>query len=221
MRNPLRRHDPVPPDVLARAGLTRGERVLARTTSVDGSWLLGTRDALVLVPADPRVVEQSRVVEERARSRVVEERADPRVVEERAGERLETTPAAVVRIPWERVETADWNRDEERLRVTEVADFGHPRPVHELALSEPGPLLAMIRERVTASVLLQRRVPVQGRLGLTVLARRPPRGTGEVVWAYDLDPGLDPEDPAVRAAAEGAVRAAQDELGPGQQPMSR
>ena len=71
----------------------------------------------------------------------------------------------------------------------------------------------MVRERVTASVLLQRRVLVSGRRGLTVIARRPPRGPGAITWAYDFDPGVDPSDPVVAQAAEEGLRAAKEELG--------
>ena len=41
-----------PPTSSARARLARGERVLASTVAGDGSWLLGTRDALVVVGPD-------------------------------------------------------------------------------------------------------------------------------------------------------------------------
>jgi hypothetical protein len=75
----------------------------------------------------------------------------------------------------------------------------------------------MVRERVTASVLLQRRVVVRGRSGLTVIARRAPRGPGDITWAYDFDPGVDPADPLVAQAAEEGLRAAQEELGSGEQ----
>jgi hypothetical protein len=166
--------------VLERAALPPGQRVLAQAVAEDGTWLLGTRDALVVVGPD-----------------------------------------ASASVPWEQVETADWLRDEGRLRVTEVGEFGSPQPVHVFSLSEPGSLLPMVRERVTASVLLQRRVRVEdaarphgGRArGLLVVARRAPRGGGGISWSYQLDPGLDPADPAVQRAAEEGVRAAQEELG--------
>ena len=45
-------------------------------------------------------------------------------------------PVATVR--WEQVETADWDRDEDRLRVAEVGEFGQPRPAHEFTLADPG-----------------------------------------------------------------------------------
>jgi len=174
MKRFLGRTPPAPADVVARAGLARGEKVLAAARSEDGTWALGTRDALVLLPAGDG--------------------------------------AAPARIPWENVQAADWSRDDDRLRVSEVGEYGRPRPVHELVLAEPGLLLQLVRERVTASVVVQRRVEVADGRGLTVVGRRPPRG-GDVSWAYELDPGVDPDDPAVREAAEAGVRSAAEELG--------
>ena len=169
----LRRGTQVPAEVLAQ--LPRGERVLAAAPATDGTWLLGTRDALHLV-----------------RSLSVE---------------------PVETIPWQQVERAEWDRDSERLRVSEVGEYGVRRPVHELAVTDPGTLLAFVRERVTASVVLQRRVVVSGRSGFTVIARRAPNGTGELSWAYEFDAGVDPEDPQVRVLAEAGLRAAAEELG--------
>jgi hypothetical protein len=173
MKRFLGRTAPAPADVVARAGLARGEKVLAAARSEDGTWALGTRDVLVLLPAEE---------------------------------------AGPTRIPWERVQAADWSRDDDRLRVSEVGEYGRPRPVHELVLAEPGLLLQLVRERVTASVVVQRRVEVASGRGLTVVGRRPPRG-GEVTRAYELDPGVDPDDPEVREAAEAGLRRAAEELG--------
>jgi hypothetical protein len=159
--------------VLRHARLPRGERLLAAAQARDGTWLLGTRVALVLVRPQGQAQ----------------------------------------RLVWEEVAHADWDRDEDLLRVTELAEFGVAPVVHELAIEEPGLLLELVRERVTASVLLTRRVPVEPRRGLTVIARRAPGGSGPVAWSYDLDPGLDPDDPLVRAAAEQGLRTARDELG--------
>ena len=82
-----------------------------------------------------------------------------------------------------------------------------------MTLSEPGRLLELVRERVTASVVLQRRVVVLGEKGLLVIARRPPRGDGEITWAYEFDRGVDPEDPTVMEAAKDGLRCAEEELG--------
>lgn len=174
----LRRGLRVPARVRGAAGLARGEKVLAGCPSEDGRWLLGTRDAFVVVP-------------------------DP------------DGPAAgeLLRLPWERVERAEWSQDEWTLRVLEVGTFGEPRPEHRFSLEDPGLLLELVHERVTASVVLQRRVTVAGKRGLTVLARRPPHAEGELVWAYEFDPGVDPEDPEVRRLAEAGMQAAQEEIG--------
>ncbi|MGN6576441.1 MAG: hypothetical protein ACTHKG_12195 [Nocardioides sp.] len=116
------------------------------------------------------------------------------------------------RIGWEQVEAADWSRDEDRLRVSQVGEYGEPRPVHEFVLDDPGKFLPLLRERVTSSVVLQRRVVVRDKQGLFVVARRVP-DTGEITWAYELDAGLDPDDPEVRRLAELGLQAAAEELG--------
>ena len=117
------------------------------------------------------------------------------------------------RLPWEDVEAADWDRDTDQFRLTEVGTWGVPRGEHLYTIAEPGRLLELVRERVTASVVLQRHVPVTGRRGLRVIARRAPRGDGEVRWLYEYDEGVDPDDAFVRDVAESALREARAEVG--------
>jgi hypothetical protein len=163
----------VPAEVLGRLSLRRGEKVLAAARAKDGSWLLGTGDALLILGPS----------------------------------------GSTNRIPWEQTERADWASDQDMLRVSEVGQFGLQRPEYAFEIDDPGQLLQLVRERVTASVVLQRRVVVSGKAGLFVVARRPPRGTGEITWAYEFDRGVDPEDPAVMEAAERGLRTAAEELG--------
>ena len=117
------------------------------------------------------------------------------------------------RVPWEQVESADWDLETTTLRVSEVGSWGLVRPVHLLVIEQPGRLLELVRERVTSSVVLQRHVAVVGNRGVRVIARRAPRGDRPLVWVYEYDEGIDPESPAVQAAAEAALSAAMDELG--------
>jgi len=173
-RNPFQRLSGIPSAVVGRAGLGSGEKVLASAVATDGTWLLGSRVALYVVPPEP---------------------GDTR------------------RIRWEQVERADWQKDTERLVVAEVGRFGEVRPEHRFTIKQPGSLLPFVRERVTASVVLQRRVTVEGKKGLFVIARRPPDGAGEVTWAYEFDAGVDPSDPAVAELAEKGLQAAAEELG--------
>jgi hypothetical protein len=121
--------------------------------------------------------------------------------------------AETIRIPWEDVEAADWDKETSVLRVSEVGSWGEQRPEHTLTLSEPGLLVELVRERVTASVVFQRHVAIDGRRGVRVIARRAPRGDRPVQWVYEYDEGVDPDDPAVRLVAEEALEAAQQDVG--------
>lgn len=118
-----------------------------------------------------------------------------------------------VRLPWEQVEAADWDRDTSVLRLSEVGEWGQQRVEHAYAIEEPGLLLELVRERVTASVVLQRHVPLEHRRGLRVIARRAPRGDRPIAWFFEYDEGIDPDDPAVREVAQAALASARDEVG--------
>jgi hypothetical protein len=122
------------------------------------------------------------------------------------------------RLPWEEVEAADWDHDLARLRVSEVGQWGLPRVEHALDLDDTAPgetdrLLQLVRERVTASVLLVRHVPITGKRGVRVVGRRAPSGRAPVQWVYEYDAGIDPADPVVQAAAAAALASAQSDVG--------
>ncbi len=119
------------------------------------------------------------------------------------------------RLPWEQVEAADWDRDSEVFRLSEVGSWGEQRREHTFTVEEPGRFLQLVRERVTASVVLQRHVPVRGAAGLRVIARRAPRGTRPLAWYVDYDEGVDPADPEVRSLTEAALAAARGDVGEG------
>jgi len=117
------------------------------------------------------------------------------------------------RVAWEQVEAAGWDRDTDTFRLSEVGAWGEERPVHTATLDEPGRLLELVHERVTASVVLQRHVSLGRRRGLRVIARRAPSGAGSVQWVYEYDEGVDPDAPEVRAAAHEALELAQRDVG--------
>jgi hypothetical protein len=126
----------------------------------------------------------------------------------------EAAGAGGLRIPWEQVEDVDWDRDASVLRVREVGRFGEPRPTYTVTMPElePGALLQLIRERVMASIVLQRGHIVSGKRGFKVVARRSPAG-GPISWMVEYDDGVDPTDPAVLEAAEGLLRRAREDVG--------
>ena len=117
------------------------------------------------------------------------------------------------RIPWEQVEAADWDLESETLRVSEVGTWGEPRPTYALVLAEPGRLLQLVRERVTATVVLQRHVPIHDGRGVRVIARRAATGERALTWLFEYDEGIDPDDPFVEHAAQEALAAARGEIG--------
>lgn len=119
------------------------------------------------------------------------------------------------RVPWERVQAADWDRDTSVLRVSEVGTWGEQRPEHDFRLTEPTRLLELVRERVTASVVHLVKVPISGGRGIRVVARRAPGVRGTIEWIYEFDEGIDPADPEVRTIAEQALAQAQAEVGEG------
>ena len=130
-----------------------------------------------------------------------------------AGTRLALSLPGGRRIPWEQVEAADWDLESETLRVSEVGTWGEVRPSYSFTLAEPTRLLQLVRERVTATVVLQRHVPIRGKRGLRVIARRAPTGDRAVTWLFEYDDGIDPGDPFVDHAAQEALAAARDDVG--------
>jgi len=70
----------------------------------------------------------------------------------------------------------------------------------------------VVNERVKASVVVQHHVPLRGDKGVRIVARRVPGGT-DVTWRVTFDPGLDPQDPALRADAEAALAEVRTTMG--------
>ena len=121
--------------------------------------------------------------------------------------------AAIVTLRWEQVHRADWDVETSTLLVEQVEEYGRPLSTYSFVLSEPGALLELVRERVTASVVLQRHTEIERRRGFSVIGRRAPAGGREVTWAYEFDKGVDPDDPVVMARAQAALRDAKESLG--------
>jgi hypothetical protein len=112
-----------------------------------------------------------------------------------------------VRLAWEDVAYASWDRDASTLSVVESS-----QERHLLALEEPERLPETVRERVMASIVVTQHVPLAGRRGVRIAGRRRPGGR-ELHWTLTFDPGLNPDDPGVRAAAEQALTALRAQTG--------
>ena len=127
---------------------------------------------------------------------------------------LPTNGHAVRRVPWEQVERAEWNADSSTFHLWEAAPFGTPMRRTDLVVDNPGRFGQLVRERINASVLIQRHVPLVGKHGVRVVGRRSPAAADpEVRWSLVLDNGLDPDQPGLLDRAEDALRQVREEFG--------
>ena len=118
-------------------------------------------------------------------------------------------------LPWELVERASWDRDSGVLTVVEAARPGARAAQHVLRIEEPGRLVDVVREQVNRSVVLTRRLMVDGDRGIRVTGRRRPAGDDRpgLAWTVAVDPGLDVEDPQVRPRIDELVASVRAEVG--------
>lgn len=106
------------------------------------------------------------------------------------------------RLGWEQVDQVRWDNQRHVLALTGLTPAV---PAHTLLrLARPWDLPAVTSERVTWARVVDQRVWLNGPAGARIIARRAP-GQPSVTWLVILDRGLDPADPAVRAAVESAL----------------
>jgi hypothetical protein len=122
--------------------------------------------------------------------------------------------AAVRRVGWEKIERAGWDAEASVLHIYETTAFGTPLRATDLSVDDPGRFGQLLRERIDASVLVQRHVPLAGKRGVRVVGRRNPADPdAQVDWNFVLDKGLEPDQPGVLDAAEAALKSVRDEFG--------
>lgn len=179
----------VPKQIRAKLQLEQGERVVAAAPEPDGGYVVASTLALYLPPGDSAVTDATA-----------------------AGTAHE---GGYERLPWERVDRAEWDREAEVLQVTPTVPFGEPVTYRVVRLTEASErLLTTIRERVTASIVVDRQVPLRGDLGVRVVGRRRLAGEAPMTWALVFDVGLDPNDAGVYDAAQAALAEVQTEVEP-------
>jgi hypothetical protein len=107
-------------------------------------------------------------------------------------------------VTWDEVVRAAWDEP--------VLELQLPDGPYRLVIERPGNIPQVVNERVKASVVVQHHVPLVGDKGVRIVARRRP-GTTEVTWRVTFDAGLDSTDPALRSAADEALRELRTTLG--------
>jgi len=114
------------------------------------------------------------------------------------------------RVPWDLVLRVSWEQG--GFELVSQPRPGAPAATVLVPVPEPGALPGVIKERVNASIVVARHVPLADDGGARIVARRTP-GSSELRWSVVFDPGLDPRDPALRAAADEALAALRGSLG--------
>jgi hypothetical protein len=117
------------------------------------------------------------------------------------------------RVPWHLVQTAEWDRDTGVLTLAEWAGPGKQRLITRASFAVADLLLTVVRERVTASVVLTRTAPVEGTDVFVTASIRRRADDGELLLQVSYPVGFDPERPEVVAAAEQAAAQARDDVG--------
>lgn len=115
------------------------------------------------------------------------------------------------RVLWDLVLRAQWTEDALDL-TAQTGPGGRPVVVHVPVTGDIGTIAGVVRERVNASIVVQDRITLTGKAGARVVARRIP-GSTDLRWSVVFDPGLDPADPALRAAADAALAQLRASLG--------
>ena len=111
-------------------------------------------------------------------------------------------------VGWHEIEHGGWNAESRSLSWTL---YGGRRG--RVALADPGRLPELFRERVAASIVVERFVPIRGERGVTVTARRDLGRSGELTWHSSLTRGLSWSAEGVAEEAARACAELQSEYG--------
>jgi len=119
-------------------------------------------------------------------------------------------PNGVV-LGWNEIDQVVWHLDESRLDLVTLPIDG-PARSYQIHLPDPGRLPELVRERVTSSIVVNHHVPLVGRRGAKIIARRIP-GLDDLDWIVVYDQGVDGGDPEVKERVGDAVAVLRRDLG--------
>jgi hypothetical protein len=114
-------------------------------------------------------------------------------------------------IDWVSIDRATWDADGELLTITQTAPLGSRQPQRRLRVERASQLLDVLREQVTASVVISRYVLIEGDRGVRITGRRQ-AGRAGLSWVVAVDQGLSLDAPAVRDLVDAAVSSVRAEV---------
>lgn len=136
----------------------------------------------------------------------VDDGAGRPVVASEAALHVQRVPPEYSRLGWEQIERASY--DSGVLTVVLGPELG--TATLRIPVGEGRDLPVVVRDRVTASVVVDRFVALDEAAGVRIVGRR--GADRKVTWRLDLDPGLEASPEAVLASQE-ALAEAQAEVG--------
>lgn len=119
---------------------------------------------------------------------------------------LQRVPPDYSRIGWDEIEHAEFSPG--ILSITLTPQLGSS--TLRLPVGDDIRLAVVVRDRVTASVVVDRFELIQGEAGVRVVGRRTPDGS--ITWRVDLDPSLS-EGAEMRKAAAQVLDDVRSEVG--------
>ena len=122
---------------------------------------------------------------------------------------LQRNPPTYERIGWESIERASYA--EGVLAVALVPDTNGTVARLRIPIGDALDLPVVVRDRVTASIVINQHMALQGRKGVRVVARRAADGSA-LRWGYVFDAGLVADD-HLRAQAEQVLEQVRQESG--------
>ena len=114
------------------------------------------------------------------------------------------------RLPWDRINRAQW--DEPMLELVVLDADGQPDRLVRVPLGVGSSLPAAVHAQVTESVIVSERLQLGDGQGALAVARRS-CDEDAIWWSIVFDAGLDPGDAALRARADAALAELRAALG--------
>jgi hypothetical protein len=114
-------------------------------------------------------------------------------------------------VGWHEIERGAWNAELRKLTWALHPTPGNQSPRDSLELVEPGRVPELFRERILATIAIEKFVPLVGERGVTVSARRDLGGIGTVAWHSTLTRGLSWQTAGVSAAVDQAMEQVRTE----------
>lgn len=119
---------------------------------------------------------------------------------------LQRVPPDYARIGWDQIEQAAYEAGVLSVTLTPDLDSATLR----VPVGEDRELPVAVRDRVTASIVVDRFVPLEGEAGVRIVGRR--AADGSITWRTDLDPALERQGAFVDETAK-ALTDIQSEVG--------